>query len=189
MSNFKRKKSVFLVGMNILYYIALLALIAMLILPHTSIWYRWSPFSSFLEKVNTKTIFMVVGERYKMQLFDAGGLATYSSSDFKVASVDGLGIITGFRTGKTVISVKADKRTYKYRVYVVGLSQKKLSMRKGSYEKIKVEGYRGGVSYKSKCSNVASINRFGIIHAKKKGTTVIEVRVNSKTLKCKIKVT
>lgn len=189
MSNPRRKKNVFLIGMNMLYYFAFLALIVMLILPHTSIWYRWSPFSSFSERANTKTIYMVVGERYKIDLFDMGGFEKYSSSDFKVATVDGFGIITGLRTGKTVITITADKKTYKFRVYVVGLSKKKISMRTGSYKKIKVEGYSRGVTYKNKHSNIATVNRFGIIHAKKKGTAIIEVRVKGKVLKCKVKVT
>lgn len=182
------KKSACLIGMNVLYYAALAALVFMLILPHTSIAYRWDIFSSYSDRVNSKTIYLRKGERYKIDFFGVSDTVDYRSSDFKVACVERMGIVTALKTGKTYIEIKRPDSVSKYRVYVIGLNRKRLKMHISEFKKLSVKGYSGKVNWKSSNKKVVSVNRFGWLHSKKKGTAVITVKVKGIELACKVTV-
>lgn len=177
-----------LVAMNVLYYLTLIALIAMLILPHTTIYYRWRISDPFEKKVNTKTVYLTVGEQYKIRLFKINKRAHYSSSDFKVAGVVGTGVITAYRPGKTIVSVKQKNQTYKYRIYVVKLSKKRIVMRHSSIRKLSVKGVNSKVRWKSHDPDIATVNRFGWVKGKRKGKTYVIANVGGKKLKCTVRV-
>ena len=81
----------------------------MLILPHTTIFYSWRLFEPFTKHVNTKTVYMTVGEEYTIRLFQINKRVNYYSTDIKVADVSRDGIVTAFRPGKTVIVMKQKK--------------------------------------------------------------------------------
>lgn len=179
------KRSV-LVIMNILYYLAFIALILMLILPHTTIYYNWSIFDPFGKRVNTKTVYLTTGEKYQISLFKMKRQAGYNSSDFKVAGVTGTGLVTAYRPGKTIISAKLKEDTYKYRIYVVKLNRKKIKMRSSQFRKLTVKGKHSGVRWKSGNSRIASVNRFGWVKGKHKGKVIITATVGGRKLRCKV---
>ncbi len=179
------KKSCIVV-MNVLYYVAFVALIAILILPHTTIFYSWRLFDPFSKRVNTKTVYLTVGEEYRIRLLQINKRLHYYSSDFKVADVDDNGIVGAYRPGKVIITIKAKKATYKYRFYVMKLNRKKLVIRKSSIHKLSLKGVHFGVRWKSSNANVASVNRFGLVHGKRKGTAYITVSAGGRKLKCKV---
>lgn len=177
-----------LVAMNALYYLTLLALIAMLILPHTTIYYGWKLSEPFEKKVNTKTVYLTVGEQYKIKLFQINKRAHYYSSDIKVADVAGTGVVTAYRPGKTIVSIKQKNETYKYRIYVVKLSKKRIVMRKSSLQKLSVKGVNFGVRWKSHDPDIATVNRFGWVKGKQRGKTYIIAYAGGKKLKCTVRV-
>lgn len=180
------KKKTCLVFMNIVYYVAFAVLILMLILPHTTVYYRWNFLSSFVNKVNTKTVYLVTGERYQIKLFEVNKRVTYHSSDIKVADVNISGQILAYRAGKTIVTIKGDKIEGNYRVYVLKLNKKKLKLKVSGVRKLSVKGKLTGVRWKSSNPSVATVNRFGWVKGKKKGTTWITAKVKGKKLKCKV---
>lgn len=175
-----------LILMNLLYYLAFFALIFMLILPHTTIFYNWSIFDPFGKRVNTKTVYLTVGEQYQIKLFKVNRQASYKSSDFKVANVMGNGIVTAYRPGKTIVSVVQKEETYKWRIYVVKLKKTKLKLRPSQIRKLTVKGKSSGVRWKSENSYVATVNRFGWVKGKHKGSTIIVAKVGGRKLKCRV---
>ncbi|HAU86749.1 MAG TPA: hypothetical protein DCW90_15030 [Lachnospiraceae bacterium] len=182
-----RKKG-WLVVMNVLYYLTLIALIAMMILPHTTIFYNRRLFDPFDKKVNTKTVYLTVGEQYKIKLFTINKRAHYYSSDIKVADVAGTGVVTAFHPGKTIVSIKQKKETYKYRIYVVKLNKKRTVVRRSFLRKLSVKGVNSGVRWKSHDPEIASVNRFGWVKGKRRGKTYIIATVHGKKLKCVVRV-
>lgn len=172
--------------MNVLYYLALFALIFMLILPHTKLYYHFSVLDSFDRRANTKTVYLPVGKCYQISLFKVNKIADYKSSDFKVAGVTGTGLVTAFRAGKAIITIRQKNSTYQYRFYCVKLNKKQLTLKKTRMGKLSVKGTHFGVRWKSDNSKVAAVNRFGWVKGKKKGTTFIVATVGNQKLRCRV---
>lgn len=175
-----------LILMNVLYYLALFVLVMMLILPHTKIYYSFNLFDSFDRRANTKTVYLQAGKSYQISLFRIKKTASYKSSDFKVATVSGTGLVTAFRPGKTIVTIKQKNKTYKYQFYVIKLNKKKLRMRAGRLRKLSVKGVHFGVHWKSADRRIATVNRFGWVKGKKKGTTCVIATVAKHKLRCKV---
>ena len=68
------------------------------------------------------------------------------------------------------------------------LNKTKRTLKKGRTFTLKIKGGVGKAKFKSKNSKIATVSSKGVIKAKKKGNTVITVKTNGITLKCKIKV-
>jgi len=181
------KRRTCLIVMNVFYYAALAVLVVMLILPHTSMVYRIGVFESYGERVNSKTVYLRKGERYQIRFFGIRDTVKFQSSDFKVACVNQVGIVTARKPGKTFVEMKSQKGACRYRVYVIALNKKKLKMHTPTYKKLSVKGYSGRICWKSSNPKVVSVNRFGWIHSKKKGTATITAEVKGRKLTCKVK--
>lgn len=182
------KKNACLLLMNTIYYLAVILLVLMLILPHTSIYYRWDVLKPFAEKVNNRTVYLIEGERYKINLFGINKRVTYRSSDFKVAEVSSLGIVFAHKAGKTVIFIKQGEVVNKYRIYVLKLNRRNLSVRVSKSRKLIVVGKRTGVRWKSSNKSIVTVSRFGKVTGRKKGNAYVIAVVKGKKLKCKITV-
>ncbi|SES91550.1 Ig-like domain-containing protein [[Clostridium] polysaccharolyticum] len=180
------KKNGCLVVVNVLYYLALFLLITTLILPHTAIFYSWRIFDPYTKRANTKTVYMMPGERYQIHLFKINKSARYESSDMKVADVMDMGVITAFRPGKTIISIKQNQEIYKYRIYVVKLNKKKLILRNGSIRKLRLKGRQSGVRWKSTNRKVVTVSRYGWVKGKEKGKAYVVASVGGIKVRCKV---
>lgn len=129
-----------------------------------------------------------------------GKKVTYSSSNAKVASVKANGTITGKKKGTAKIKVTAaNGKTVTIKVTVKKAPTKLIrktgnkTIKKNKKFKIQTRLPSGTASYrltyKSSKPKVASVNKNGVVTAKKKGTAVIMVRTyNNKKIKLKVKV-
>lgn len=125
---------------------------------------------------------------------------TYSSSNAKVASVKANGTITGKKKGTAKIKVTAaNGKTVTIKVTVKKAPTKLMrktgnkTIKKNKKFKIQTRLPRGTASYrltyKSSKPKVVSVNKNGVVTAKKKGTAVITVRTyNNKKIKLKVRV-
>ena len=116
--------------------------------------------------------------------------ATFTSSDTKVAKISKSGRLTAVKKGTATITVSNSETTSSFKVTVKNptLNKTKRTIKKGKSFALKIKGGVGKASFKSKNSKIAAVSSKGIIKAKQKGNTVITVKTNGITLKCKVKV-
>ena len=116
--------------------------------------------------------------------------ATFTSSDTKVAKISKSGRLTAVKKGTATITVSNSETTSSFKVTVKNptLNKTKRTIKKGKTFALKIKGGVGKASFKSKNSKIAAVSSKGIIKAKQKGNTVITVKTNGITLKCKVKV-
>ncbi len=116
--------------------------------------------------------------------------AKYSSSNSKVAKINSKGKITAIKKGTATITVSNSetKTSFKLTVKNPKLNRKTLSLTKGKTFTLKIKGKVGSAKFKSKNKKIAAVTKKGVIKAKSKGSTVITVKTNGISLKCKVKV-
>lgn len=127
---------------------------------------------------------------------------TYSSNKKKVAAVSSMGVVTAKGIGSAKIQVKAangKKKIITIKVVkkakinkVLKVKKAKISISKGKKALIAIRKMTAGttstVAYKSSAQDVAAVNAFGVITAKKKGKAVITVRCGRKIVKVRVTV-
>lgn len=172
--------------LTLIYYIAFVALLWYLIIPHTSLYYRTNLFDPFMERLNKEDVILKKGEEFKLYVMRLNERVTYSSTDIKVADVSIFGTVTAYRTGTTIIRVRFDGKELKCRVRVIDISEKKLVLSKGQRYKLSVKGPDKGVHWYSGNKKIATVSRFGTVKARSKGWVVIYAKTGGKVLSCQV---
>ena len=124
---------------------------------------------------------------------------TYTSSNKKVATVSGKGLITAKKAGTAKITVKSGKKKYTITVKVAkaaptginGVPASKSLKKKKSFTikaKLVPSGSDAKITYKSSNKKVATVNAKGKVTAKGSGTTVITVKAGNIQRTCTVTV-
>lgn len=126
----------------------------------------------------------------------------YSSSDDNIAQVDKYGNITGLKSGKATITVKAKENNVSASVNInvhtpvsdIILQEDEIYLQKG--EEITVipiiiptDASNKNVSFKSLNTNIVTITNNGLVKAVSEGTTSIEVKSDDSAITKQIKIT
>lgn len=157
------------------------------ILPRTSIYFRTSLFQPLFGTIlKEKDIILVTGESKKLYLKTINKRMSFSSTDFKVAYVNQLGIVTGSRPGLCFIKVSVDKKVLKCRIRVIELNHTSLKMTPGDHKWLNVRGCIFGESYKSSDESVVTVSFLGRVTAVSKGNAIITVKAFGRSIKCKV---
>ena len=124
---------------------------------------------------------------------------TYTSSNKKVATVSGKGLITAKKAGTAKITVKSGKKKFTVTVKVAAPQPTGISsvpaakaLKKGKSFTIKPKltpsGAQGKISYSTSNKKVAAVNAKGKVTAKGAGTAVITVKAGNITKTCMVTV-
>lgn len=175
-------------GISIIYYISLFALLWYLIIPNTSLYFRNDLDTPLSDRLQVEDLVMVKGEVFKVYVIGVNKKVKFSSTDFKVAYVNIFGKVFACRTGTAIIQAKYDDVVLKCRVRVINLNKKNLTLKEGKTFKLKVNGPKLNVKWKSTNKNVAAVSWSGKVIAVSKGSTKIIAECGGKTLICKVKV-
>lgn len=175
-------------GISIIFYIALIALLWYLIIPHTSLYYKKDLFTPFWQRLNENDITLVEGEEFKLYVMRINKRVRFSSTDIKVADVNLFGKVVAYRNGTTIIKAKVDGKVLKCRVRVIDINKKNINLKIGKSSRLKIKGAWFGVHWSSSNSSVAVVNRYGKVSAVSKGSAIISGKVRKKTVTCYIKV-
>lgn len=172
--------------MKVIYYIALVALVYALILPRTIYFYRKPLFRPILGGLNRYDVVLSVGETYHLYVFGINKRVSFQTTDMKVATVNLLGTVRAWRPGNTIVKVSYDHKVLRCRVRVIALNKKSMTLHVGEHKRVYVKNVFIGARYHSSDASIATVNRYGVVNAKQKGSATITVTYKGKSLPCKI---
>lgn len=114
----------------------------------------------------------------------------WSSSNKKVATVNGKGVVKGRKSGTCKVVARFGGKKYACKVTVVNprLNKKKITVYNSRSFRLKVTGGKGRIRWKSGNKKVATVSKKGTVTALKGGTCTITAVRNGITLKCKVTV-
>ena len=161
------------------------------ILENSSIYYKTNNLLKprlYFMRLSTTDLYLVQGEVYHLKLHALNKRVTFTTTNFRVASVNFHGRIYALQPGKAFVLAKVGKRTLKCRVHVIELSRSTITIKQGKSIRLSIRGTNSFVRWKSANSRVAGVTMFGQVTGKKKGSTIIYARVKGKTLKCIVKI-
>ena len=141
---------------------------------------------------------VAVGGSKTISLKNARGKVKWSVAKKSVASIKANGAsvkVKGKKAGTTTITAKVGKKSYKCKLTVRNapkISKSSISLDKGKSYDLTVTGTASSPKWSTSNKKVAKIKKISArkyrVTAKSSGTATIKVKVNSKTLKCKVSV-
>lgn len=114
----------------------------------------------------------------------------WSSSNKKVATVNGKGVVKGRKSGTCKVVARFGGKKYACKVTVVNprLNKKKITVYNSRSFRLKVTGGKGRIRWKSGNKKVATVSKKGTVTALKGGTCIVTAVRNGIALKCRITV-
>lgn len=128
--------------------------------------------------------------RFTNVLVGAKSGVKWSSSNKKVATVNGKGVVKGRKSGTCKVVARFGGKKYACKVTVVNprLNKKKITVYNSRSFRLKVTGGKGRVRWKSGNKKVATVSKKGTVTALKGGTCTVTAVRNGITLKCRVTV-
>lgn len=168
--------------------VLIISLIICYLYINSSLFYRIKIILPFSLHLNKQELYLAKGEEYRLFVYRINKWVSYSTTNFRVASVDFTGRVFAHQTGKAFIIAKVDNKELKCRIKVIELNRKKLNLQAGQSFRLKINGPAVFAKYKSSNPKVATVSRFGKVKAIKSGKSTITVNVKGKILKCTVTV-
>lgn len=128
--------------------------------------------------------------RFTNVLVGAKAGVKWSSSNKKVATVNGKGVVKGRKSGTCKVVARFGGKKYACKVTVVNprLNKKKITVYNSRSFRLKVTGGKGRIRWKSGNKKVATVSKKGTVTALKGGTCTVTAVRNGIALKCRITV-
>ena len=128
--------------------------------------------------------------RFTNVLVGAKAGVKWSSSNKKVATVNGKGVVKGRKSGTCKVVARFGGKKYVCKVTVVNprLNKKKITVYNSRSFRLKVTGGKGRIRWKSGNKKVATVSKKGTVTALKGGTCTVTAVRNGIALKCKVTV-
>ena len=138
--------------------------------------------------------YLYITEKKKLRVYNNGTKKPHwSSSNKKVAVINGSGYVTGKKAGRTTIKANVGGVVVSYKVYVYGpsisSSSKEVTVGCKSYTYVYPSYlYSKKTRWSSSNSRIAKVDKNGTIYGRRVGKCTIYARVVGKKLRCKIAV-
>lgn len=128
--------------------------------------------------------------RFTNVLVGAKAGVKWSSSNKKVATVNGKGVVKGRKSGTCKVVARFGGKKYACKVTVVNprLNKKKITVYNSRSFRLKVTGGKGHIRWKSGNKKVATVSKKGTVTGIKGGTCTVTAVRNGIALKCRVTV-
>ncbi len=128
--------------------------------------------------------------RFTNVLVGAKAGVKWSSSNKKVATVNGKGVVKGRKSGTCRVVARFGGKKYACKVTVVNprLNKKKITVYNSRSFRLKVTGGKGHIRWKSGNKKVATVSKKGTVTGIKGGTCTVTAVRNGIALKCRVTV-
>ena len=144
---------------------------------------------------NKATVSIIVGKKKQIRLKGAKGKVVWKTSKKTIATVSQKGVITAKKKGVAIITATTKSQKWSYKVTVKespAINMKSATLKVGKMCTLKVTGASSRPVLKNLNTSVVTLKKQSTyvykLLGKKKGTSIINVRVAGKTLKCKVTV-
>lgn len=136
-------------------------------------------------KLNKKNITIYVGNTMQLKMTGTKKKVKWSSNKKKIVKVTKNGEIKGIKAGKAIITAKVGEKKYtcKATVKKVQMNKKNTELTVGEQIKLKILGNKKTVKWYSDNKSIATVNKDGLVTAKKEGITIVNAKI-SKRLYC-----
>lgn len=141
--------------------------------------------------LNKTNIELYVGDHYKLALKKQVKEVTWHSQNSEIARVDQQGEIEAKKSGKTVVSAKTSKQTYRCDIRVKErpkLSESSMTLKAGQTKKLKLLNTDEEPQWSIEDHKIAQVSDNGTVKALEVGHTYIVASLNDETYKCFINV-
>lgn len=125
--------------------------------------------------INRTVIYLVVGQREKLDVEGSSSIHSWKSSDPTVASVSEKGVVRAKKKGTAVISAKTKTSAYYCEVHVEDpkISRENWTGAVGEKVKLSIKDTEQKISWESSDPDIASVTQDGVVRAKKGGVATI----------------
>ncbi|MDD5937202.1 MAG: Ig-like domain-containing protein [Clostridiales bacterium] len=176
-------------AIRILMVLAMVAVVYQVIIPRTSVYFRyWLYQPKFGNYLNKRDIVLVSGEHFHLKVRNVNQRLKFSSTDYKVAFANDLGKVTAYRPGTAFIKVKVRDKVLICRVKVIKLNCSSVTLKVGESKKLNVLGNWFFESYTSSNEAVATVSKRGKVVAVSSGDAIITAKAKGKKIFCKVSV-
>lgn len=143
--------------------------------------------------INKKSLTMYKKKTYTLKINNNTKKVIWSSSNKKIATVNGKGKVTAKKAGKVTITGKIGKKKYTCKITVknpyLKVSKSKATMKKGQSIKLSAStSPKATIKWSSSKKSVATVSNKGSVKGRKKGTAYIYAKTNGLTKKIKVTV-
>ena len=140
-----------------------------------------------------KRLYLVTGQRYKVKVNvqGTGETVKFKSSNKKVLTVTGKGVVRAKKPGAVYLTAIMGKQKARCRVRVKDLTVNKESILLfvGESEQLKAKGTNQKVTWKSSDAGIVKVSKKGALTANAAGTANVTAKVGNVTAACRVTVT
>lgn len=173
-----------------IYYSLILSMILALVSP-TIIPFPWQIAQvEAAVKLNKSSVTLIKGQSVTLKITGSNKSIKWSSNKNSVATVSQKGKVVAKKKGTATITATIGKKKYtcKVSIQTPKLNTTKVTLAKGEYTQLKINGTNQKVTWSSSNKKVATVSKAGKVSAKKKGTVTITATVLNKKYTCKVTV-
>lgn len=141
-------------------------------------------------KLNKSSATLIKGQSVTLKITGSKKSVKWSSNKNSVAAVSQKGKVVAKKKGTATITATIGKKKYtcKVSVQTPKLNTTKITLVKGEYTQLKINGTDQKITWSSSNKKIASVSKAGKVSAKKKGTVTITATVLNKKYTCKVTV-